>query len=78
MQRNGNTTRTALTVRSHRSLALDYAVYSLNATATAAGIAALAWSKNPSMSPGMALQKLKEASCNKHGWGVINAFLASQ
>lgn len=84
MQRNGNADRTALTVRNNRSLALDYTAGSSAATATAAGIAALVWSKNPSMSRSTVLQKLKEASSlypsrsNKHGWGIINAFLASQ
>jgi subtilisin family serine protease len=52
------------------------------ATALAAGVAALVWSTDPSMSRGEVLQRLKEASDlypsrnRKYGWGNINAYQA--
>ncbi len=51
-------------------------------TATLAGVAALVWSTNTSMSRATVLQKLKNASANypsrdsKFGWGTVNAGMA--
>lgn len=54
------------------------------ATATAAGIAALIWSKNPTWSRSQILEKMKQSSSiypNRHseyGWGIPNALRAVQ
>lgn len=54
------------------------------ATATAAGIAALVWSKNPAWTRSQVLEKLKQSASlypQRHGsfgWGTINALAAVQ
>jgi len=80
MQRSGSN-RTALTLP-EAGTGLSTVGGSSAATALAAGVAALVWSTDPSMSRSEVLQRLKEASDlypgrnRKYGWGNINAYRA--
>jgi subtilisin family serine protease len=78
MQRAGDDDRTNLTL-SQSGNDPSYVGGSSVATATTAGIAALIWAKDPSMSRSQVLQLMKENSSNypskdnQYGWGIINA-----
>ncbi|NRB65287.1 MAG: S8/S53 family peptidase, partial [Saprospiraceae bacterium] len=78
MQRRSDDNRTALTLAMSGNTPGTVGGSSA-ATATTAGVAALVWATNPSMSKGQVLQRLKEASQfypgrdGNFGWGRINA-----
>lgn len=81
MQRASSSSRTALTLpMSGNSLARVGG--SSVATATTAGVAALIWSTNPSLSRAQVLQKMKSnadfypSRNSKFGWGKINVYNA--
>ncbi len=83
MQRAGDTSRT-VPVLGFNSGAQSYVGGSSVATAMTAGIAALVWSRNPSMSRAQVLDKLKRAGefypnrNSKFGYGNIDALKAVQ
>ena len=78
MQRSSDNDRTSLAITKN-SNGTSYISGSSAATATTAGIAALVWATNPSMSRATVLNKLKQASdiypnrSGSYGWGNINA-----
>ena len=78
MQRSFDSNRNSITLASSTNQP-QYISGSSAATATAAGIAALVWSTNPSMSRSTVLNRLKVASDiypsrnGSYGWGNINA-----
>lgn len=81
MQRASSNSRTALTLPMSGN-SLDRVGGSSVATATTAGVAALIWSTNPSLSRAQVLQKMKSNSDfypgrnSKFGWGKINVYNA--
>jgi len=81
MQRSYDNDRTSITLASY-SNSPQYISGSSAATATAAGIATLVWSTNPSMSRSTVVNRLKVASqlypnrSGSYGWGDINAYAA--
>ena len=83
MQRASSSSRNALTLPMSGN-SLTSVGGSSAATATMAGIAALIWSTNPSMSRSTVLQKMKSASAfypgrnSNFGWGTINVYQAVQ
>ncbi len=78
MQRNSDTGRTALTLSMNNNQPARVGGSSC-ATASTAGIAALIWATNPSMSRSTVLQRMKNASAlypsrnGNFGWGAIDA-----
>lgn len=78
MQRASDNDRTSLTLALSGNQPSNVGGSSA-ATATTAGIAALVWSTNPSMSRNQVLQRLKNAASiypsrnGQFGWGLINA-----
>ena len=82
MQKSGS--GNTVPVNSYYNAASDYVGGSSVATATAAGIAALVWAKNPSWTRDQVLAKMRQTSHlypNKHseyGYGMPNALLAVQ
>jgi len=78
MQRSSNTNRNSISLANYSDTP-KYVGGSSAATATSAGIAALVWSTNPSMSRTSVLNRLKTASeiypgrSGSYGWGNINA-----
>ncbi len=78
MQRSFDSDRNSLAITKN-SNGTSYVGGSSAATATTAGIAALVWATNPSMSRTSVLNRLKVASdiypsrSNSYGWGNINA-----
>ena len=78
MQRSDNNNRTALAISANAN-GTSYVGGSSAATAMTAGIAALVWKTNPSMSRTTLLNRLKQASdiypnrSSNYGWGNINA-----
>lgn len=83
MQRASSSSRNALTLPMSGN-SLTSVGGSSAATATMAGIAALIWSTNPSMSRNTVLQKMKSASAfypgrnSNFGWGSVNVYQAVQ
>ena len=81
MQRRNDNSRTSLTLAEDGNTPARVGGSSA-ATATTAGIAALVWSTNPSMSRNQVLNRLKNASLNypsrdsQFGWGTIDAAAA--
>ncbi len=78
MQRSFSNSRTSLAITKNGN-GTSYVSGSSSATATTAGIAALVWATNPSMSRTAVLNRLKQASdiypsrSSSYGWGNINA-----
>ena len=78
MQRSFDNNRNSLAITKN-SNGTSYISGSSAATATTAGIAALVWATNPSMSRTTVLNRLKQASdlypnrSSQYGWGNINA-----
>ena len=81
MQDRNNTNRTAITLANSGNQA-SYTGGSSIATATTAGIAALVWAENPSMSRSQVMNHMKAASSNypsrdgQFGWGIVDAAAA--
>lgn len=81
MQRSYDYDRTSLAISAKQN-GTSYVGGSSAATATTAGIAALVWSTNPSMSRSSVINRLKQASeiypsrSGSYGWGNINALSA--
>ena len=82
MQRHNDSDRTSLSLSVEHDSPINWPEYvggSSCATATAAGIAALVWSKNPSQSREAVVDKLKQASSEypnqdpDFGWGKLDA-----
>ena len=82
MERSNNADRTSLVLSSSNTNTPRYFGGSSVATATAAGIAALVWSKNTSLTRSQVKTKLMQASSNYPnkdgdlGWGSIDAYQA--
>jgi len=78
MQRDNNDDRTNLTLAQSGDNP-SYVGGSSVATATTAGMAALIWAENPSLSRSQVLQIMKQNSSNwpnkdnQYGWGILNA-----
>jgi hypothetical protein len=78
MQRSFNSNRNTISITKNGN-GSSYVGGSSAATATTAGIAALVWATNPSMSRTSVLNRLKQASDiypsrnSQYGWGNINA-----
>lgn len=78
MQRRNDNSRTSLTLAEDGNVPARVGGSSA-ATATTAGIAALVWATNPSMSRNQVMNKLKNASSNypsrnsQFGWGTVDA-----
>ncbi|MDA0882738.1 MAG: S8/S53 family peptidase, partial [Bacteroidetes bacterium] len=81
MQDRNNTNRTAITLANSGNQP-SYTGGSSIATATTAGIAALVWAENPSMSRSQVMNHMKAASSNypsrdgQFGWGIVDAAAA--
>lgn len=83
MQRSYDNDRNSIAITA-KSNGSSYISGSSAATATTAGVAALVWATNPSMSRTSVLNRLKQASdiypsrSSSYGWGNINAQAAVQ